>query len=565
MTILLIFLLTLAVGGCLFSIVMWVLENRRATRLAVEQEETSREARVQIDRLSGQITELTRQNARLSKWTVVADADDKANELLSQAQQTLEQAERDAGILLQHAEQQYEQMLQRARDQAGRETKEQKERARDLHDRAKQALESSTRRASEIIEDANKRAEEIAGKAYEVVRDASRFEQVAKAMRNIVEGYGDQYLIPSSSLLDDLADEFGHKEAGAELKIARVNTKLLINTGMASRCDYVESNRREGAERFVLDAFNGKVDSILSRVKHDNAGTLAQEIRDAFVVVNHGGKPFRDARITDEYLDARLQELKWAAIAQEIKRQQQEEQRRLREQMREEAKARREYEKAMRDAAKEEKMLRDAMQQAQSRIEAATAEQRIEYERQLEELTAKLKEAEERGQRAISMAQQTRQGHVYIISNIGSFGEHVYKIGLTRRLEPLERVKELGDSSVPFDFDVHALIFSEDAPALEHQLHKHFVLHQVNKVNHRKEFFRADLTEIRKEIEALGVDANWTMLAEATQYRESLAIERAIAEDPAARQAWLDRQLTLDPTDFMQGHLAAVGDEEDAE
>jgi hypothetical protein len=145
------------------------------------------------------------------------------------------------------------------------------------------------------------------------------------------------------------------------------------------------------------------------------------------------------------------------------------------------------------------------------------------------------------------MAQQTRRGHVYVISNVGSFGEDIYKIGLTRRLSPLDRIRELGDSSVPFEFDVHALIFAEDAPALETKLHRHFVLSQINKVNYRKEFFRVSIAEIRTELEALGLAATWTMAAAAREYRESMAIEKAIANDPAAREAWLRRQLTLDP------------------
>jgi hypothetical protein len=171
------------------------------------------------------------------------------------------------------------------------------------------------------------------------------------------------------------------------------------------------------------------------------------------------------------------------------------------------------------------------------------------YERQLQDLTGKLKEAEERNQRAISMAQQTRRGHVYIISNIGSFGDNVYKIGLTRRLEPQDRIDELGDSSVPFRFDVHAMIYSEDAPALESQLHKHFVMMQLNKVNHRKEFFRVDLKHIREEIETLGIIPKWTMTAAAAEYHETQAIEKKIKDNPAMRDAWVKRQLQMELLD----------------
>ena len=188
-----------------------------------------------------------------------------------------------------------------------------------------------------------------------------------------------------------------------------------------------------------------------------------------------------------------------------------------------------------------------AMAKAQEQLARATEEQKAKYEQQLQDLEQRLHAAEERNQRAISMAQQTRRGHVYVISNEGSFGGDVYKIGLTRRLEPLDRIRELGDSSVPFEFDVHALIFSEDAPALETRLHRHFVLRQINKVNYRKEFFRVSIADIRSELETLGLNAQWTMTAAAREYRGSVAIERAIADDPMAREAWLKRQLLLDP------------------
>jgi hypothetical protein len=174
--------------------------------------------------------------------------------------------------------------------------------------------------------------------------------------------------------------------------------------------------------------------------------------------------------------------------------------------------------------------------------------QREMYEERLRDMDERLTQALERKERARSMAEQTKKGHVYIISNIGSFGDDVFKIGLTRRDDPFDRVRELGDSSVPFGYDVHAMIVSDDAPALELMLHKHFLLRQINKVNPRKEFFRATIKEIREEIERLGftTGVKWTMAAEAREYRESLAIEKAIKEDPAKREAWINRQLTVE-------------------
>src|SRR4029077_13184388 len=123
------------------------------------------------------------------------------------------------------------------------------------------------------------------------------------------------------------------------------------------------------------------------------------------------------------------------------------------------------------------------------------------------------------------IAQQTKKGHIYIISNVGSFGEGVYKIGQTGRTEPQDRVDELGGASVPFEFDIHALIESENAPALEHKLHKQLLALQVNKMNSRKEFFRVTLVDIHAEVEKLqqGDDFTvnvWTEKAVATEYRD---------------------------------------------
>ena len=241
-------------------------------------------------------------------------------------------------------------------------------------------------------------------------------------------------------------------------------------------------------------------------------------------------------------MDSCLDELKWGATVNELKLQEREEQRRIKEQIREEEKARREYEKAMRDAAKEEEMIRKAMEKAQQAILKASEEQKAKFEAQLAELQQKLVEAEEKNQKALSMAQQTKSGHVYIISNVGSFGENVYKIGMTRRLEPLDRVRELGDASVPLPFDVHAMIYSENAPALETELHHFFVQNQVNKVNPRKEFFRVPISDIRQEIDKRNIDVKWTMAAEAAEYRETLAIEKAMSENQVSKDEWMRQQ-----------------------
>lgn len=512
-------------------IVLWFKKRKADAALLAATEAATNAAKVaaaERDRIlrqhSAQIATLEKRIGELARYEGILDADAKAKDILGEANDTLAQAKQDAD----------------------RERKEANQAARAKLEQSEARLQAAAVEAARIIEAAKRRAEEIAGEAYGAMNRAKEFADTAQAMKNIIEGYGDAYIVPTYNLLDDLAEEFGYSEAGQRLKEARDTSRAMVRAGRAATCEYVEENRKETAIRFAVDAFNGKVDSILSRSKADNHGKLEQEIRDAYALVNFNGAAFRNARITEEYLDARLEELKWAATANALKEQEREEQRALREQMREEEKARREYERAIKEAAREEEVIRKAMEKLQQQVALATDAQRAEFEAKLRDMEAKLAAAEEKNQRALSMAQQTRAGHVYIISNIGSFGEDVFKIGMTRRLEPADRVRELGDASVPFEFDIHAMIYSDDAPALEHALHGHFRRRQMNKVNPRKEFFRVSLADIRSEVTSLGVEAQWTMAAEARQYRETLRIEQQILENPQIAQEWAARQAKIE-------------------
>lgn len=460
------------------------------------------------------------QSAEAETHRLLADAIKVASELREDAQDLLEAAKTAS------AEQ---------RSEAAR-------RAKEINSRADALLDEATRNAARLVADAHKNAEQIAGDAYRALREHEKLEQAAIAVRNVINGYGDRYIVPTRSLIDDLAADFGHTEAGRSLSAAREQTRRLVEEGHAAECDYAEDNRRATAIRFVIDAFNGRVDAILSRTKHDNHGTLEQEIRDAFSLVNLNGKAFRDARILPSYLDARLAELKWAVIAQELKQKEREEQRRIKEQMREEEKARREYERAMKEAEQEEALLKKALEKARQEANQATAAERAKLEEQVALLNQKLSEAEAKNQRAISMAQQTRKGNVYIVSNIGSFGEEVFKIGMTRRLDPMDRIYELSDASVPFDFDVHAMIACDDAPALESVLHEAFEEMRINKVNYRKEFFRVPLDRVRTLLSSTGYEVTFTMLAEAHEYRETQVLNKMT---PAEREKYhLQRELS---------------------
>lgn len=453
--------------------------------------------------------------------TADAIAREKLDEAQKQAARAVSEAHAQAALTISNANIEAVAITQDARDARLKA----KERLDNANSKADELISNANDNAMKIIADAEIRAMEIAGSAYEAKEFAETYQAVARSMKNKIEGYGDEWIVPNRSVLDELAESYEFTDAGKELQKARELTKSLIKTNKAASCDYVEPNRRNTAIKFVLDAFNGKVDSTLSKIKHNNYGKLSQEIKDAFELVNFNGSAFRSVRITDICLQARLNELKWGVAVNEIMLEEREEQRRIKEQLREEEKARREYEKAIKEAEKEEKTIQQAIDKATKELMLAGEEQRIALEQKLAELQIKYEEAEAKNQRAISMAQQTRSGHVYVISNIGSFGENVYKIGMTRRLEPLDRVRELGDASVPFSFDVHAMIYSDDAPSLENHLHKVFNDKQVNKVNSRKEFFNVGIKDIKSKIQEMSIDVHLTISAEAKEYRESLAIE----------------------------------------
>lgn len=281
--------------------------------------------------------------------------------------------------------------------------------------------------------------------------------------------------------------------------------------------------------KLVLRAFNGESNALIAKVKWNNVNQMQERIKKSFEAINKLGVNFTIS-IQEEYLDLKVKELTLEHEFQLKKQREKEELRAIQEQIREEEKAKREFEKAQKDAEKEEKNYQTALDKARKEIAELTGDKHDKLQEQIEKLELELKESQEKKERAMSMAQQTKRGHVYVISNIGSFGENVYKIGMTRRLEPTDRVKELGDASVPFRFDIHAMMYSDDAPNLEKELHRAFDEKKVNMLNYRKEFFNVTLDEIENQIKETGIEAEFTKLPEAIEYRETLAILQKMNE-----------------------------------
>ncbi|MGV3607960.1 MAG: GIY-YIG nuclease family protein [Planctomycetaceae bacterium] len=215
-----------------------------------------------------------------------------------------------------------------------------------------------------------------------------------------------------------------------------------------------------------------------------------------------------------------------------------EEQARINAQIREEQKRDREFKQELERIEREKELVSSALAKALAKAHG-------EHTAEIDSLRAKLAEAES-NQRAISQAQLTRSGNVYVISNIGSFGENVFKIGMTRRLEPMDRVLELGDASVPFPFDVHMMIATDNAPALENTLHQKFHHRRINKINLRKEFFKVSLDEIVQEVEKQHGQIAYKVDAEALQYRNSMEMSE---EDASLVEEIYEQQLQTSGAD----------------
>jgi len=284
------------------------------------------------------------------------------------------------------------------------------------------------------------------------------------------------------------------------------------------------------ASKLMLRAFNGECDACVAKVNWGNISNMEARMQKAYEAINKLGST-NQIEITNEYFKLKLEELYLEFELEEKKYKEKEEQRRIREQMREEEKALKEMEKAQREAEAEEERYQKALDKAKAEVKKAKGDEVDKLYERIKQLEENLQKAHELKERAISQAQLTKSGHVYIISNIGSFGDEVFKVGMTRRLEPHDRVYELGDASVPFDFDIHGMIYSENAPELENTLHKRLDSKRMNLVNYRAEFFKTSLDEIDTIVKSLGLTVELTKLAEAKEYRSTLSIRDAMDKE----------------------------------
>jgi hypothetical protein len=311
-----------------------------------------------------------------------------------------------------------------------------------------------------------------------------------------------------------------------------------LKSGNAARCNInwsIEGSQKQGEAmikkllKIAIRAFNADADAAIARVKWNNLQAMEDRIRKSEETIEKNLDKWGIV-IVDTYRDMKVKELHLTYEQEEVEHRVKEEQKEIKEQMREEERARREAERARIEAEQEERKLQQAIAKAKQEMEASHTADMTKHMMKIKELELRLAQAGADKNRAISMAQLTKMGHVYIISNEGSFGTGVFKIGMTRRLDPMDRVWELSDASVPFDFDVHAMIKCDDAPALESKLHDTFSDRRLNLVNERKEFFRVTVREVQRVVSEEGFDVKLTELAEAREFRESEGIRASKAK-----------------------------------
>lgn len=407
---------------------------------------------------------------------------------------------------------------------------EEKNKLQDYKDKELTAVNEKKREIMDMVADLKLERKDIAAE-NEKLKDEIRLkkEKILELDSNIEDK------IINSDLKDifvsHFEDSITSKELNDKLSMLTLDEKEMARTkeavrysGYSDKKSFINSQVKQ-----ILRSFNTECDYLFSNLTSRNYENYHKKIIRSFEVLNKIYK-VDHVEISREYLKIKLEKLN-LINERAIKIEQEKQlQREIKEQMKEEEKVRRELEQQEKKIEKEERQFGNEIKSLFKRLEKTKNDIEKElYADKIRELEEKVKQLEEDKKDVENRKLNTRAGYVYVISNIGSFGEGIYKIGLTRRLEPYDRVKELGDASVPFEFDVHAMIFSEDAPALENTLHRHFRDRELNKVNHRKEFFRVDIDEIEEVVKNNHNNTvEFTKIPVAEQYWESQSISELL-------------------------------------
>lgn len=378
------------------------------------------------------------------------------------------------------------------------------------------------------ITDLNNQLDKLEKQLHSKEHALSNLESQISAKKSQLISFDDDILVQEFGLYSprysfNTSDEF--KE---QLKKVRDQQKsCLKNNGAATgNMNFTYNNSKsqgnkmvKDMQRLLLRAFNSECDETIANVKFNNFDMSLKKITTSCEAISKLGKML-SISITPAYFNLKKQELTLAHEYQIKKQEEKEQLKAARAEQREQAKVQKEIEEQRKKIEKEQNHYLAAFEKLKTQLltnpnDNDLLDKKTQLESKLSDIDKALTDIDYR-------QANMKAGYVYIISNIGAFGENVYKIGMTRRLDPQDRVDELGDASVPFNFDVHAMIFSDDAPALENALHHAFEDKKVNMVNQRREFFNVTLDEIKEVIKRnFDKTVEFTDIPDAEQYRIS--------------------------------------------
>lgn len=357
-------------------------------------------------------------------------------------------------------------------------------------------------------------------------------DRIRKSQAKLIQ-VDDEVLVQSFGLYTPRYSFSNSTEYKDKLFSVRSVQKAMLRAGSAATASSswtVNGNASAGSKivgdlkQLLLRAFNSECDDAVEHVKYNNIEASEKKIRTSAATISRLGSSM-GISLSGEYVDLKIEELHLAyefAVAKQLEKERLKE---LRAEERERAKLEKEIAEARKKIEKEQSHYTKAVAQLQKQYKSATPAERADLDVKIQELQAHLEELGASMEQIDYREANQKAGYVYIISNIGAFGENIYKIGMTRRLEPMDRIDELGDASVPFNFDVHALIFSDDAPALEAALHRAFEAKKLNMVNPRREFFNVTLDEIKKVVkENYDKTVEFIDVPPAEQFRESVLL-----------------------------------------
>lgn len=354
-----------------------------------------------------------------------------------------------------------------------------------------------------------------------------------KGLKKSIITFSDEILVQNFGLYEPRYSFLNADSYKAELTNIRNMQKAMIKDGSAvsGSADWqvngsVVRGRKmiKDMQKLLLRAFNSECDEIINKIKYNNYNSSVKKMERSFNAIAKLGVTMAIS-ITSDYYDLKIQELQLSLEYQIQKQREKEEKAELRAQQREEARLQKELKEQRKNIDKERKHYEQALSNINHQISTASDDNIEDLNQKKEEIIQSLSEIDTKIKDIDYREANQKAGYVYVISNIGSFGEGIYKIGMTRRLNPQDRVDELGDASVPFKFDVHAMIFSEDAPALEAALHRAFEDRKLNLVNQRREFFRVSLDEIKDVVKNnFDKTVEFVDVPDADQYRISLKL-----------------------------------------